>query len=224
MRWALWTEPFWGRPLPTSVIDSIRVSEAGIQPASPWWLKGGAIFIGVLGLASLLNALILGVTGIVMGGVVAEIDPEEICAEDDDQEACEALIGELVSLGDSRVWDVGAASSALLFLLSIPTALLMWSSDDRDTALKLAWGWVGIHAISQLYATHVLVSWTSDFYTEMPSEGVDLGFISLFNQVASYAGVLMCELTLVAGLVLISYKTRPLTKLEVPSAFHSSEE
>ena len=159
-----------------------------------------------------------------MGGVVAGIDSEEICAEDDDQEACEGLIEELVSLGDSRVWDVGAASSALLFLLSIPTALLMWSSDDRDTALKLAWGWVGIHAISQLYATHVLVSWTSDFYTEMPSDGVDLGFISLFNQVASYAGVLMCELTLVAGLVLISYKTRPLTKIEVPSAFHLSEE
>ena len=216
--------PFGGRPCPGGVIDSIRVSEAGIEQASPWWLKGGAIFIGVLGLASLLNALILGVTGIVMGGVVAEIDPEEICAEDDDREACEGLIEELVSLGDSRVWDVGAASSALLFLLSIPTALLMWSSDDRDTALKLAWGWVGIHAISQLYATHVLVSWTSDFYTEMPSDGVDLGFISLFNQVASYAGVLMCELTLVAGLVLISYKTRPLTKIEMPSAFHTSEE
>ena len=110
------------------VIGSIQVSNAEIEAPSPWWLKGGAIFIGVLGLASLLNALILGVTGIVMGGVVAEIDPEEICAEDDDQEACEALIGELVSLGDSRVWDVGAASSALLFLLSIPTALLMWSS------------------------------------------------------------------------------------------------
>ena len=102
--------PFGGRPLPTSVIDSIRVSEAGIQPASPWWLKGGAIFIAVLGLASLLNAIILGITGIVMGGVVAEIDPEEICAEDDDREACEGLIGELVSLGDARVWDVGAAS------------------------------------------------------------------------------------------------------------------
>ena len=216
--------PFGGRPCPGGVIDSIRVSEAGIEQASPWWLKGGAIFIGVLGLASLLNALILGIAGIAMSSVVAGLDSEEICANDDDQETCEDLIEELVSLGDSRVWDVGAASSALLFLLSIPTALLMWSSDDRETALKLAWGWVGIHAFSQLYATHVLVSWTSDFYNEMPSEGVDLGFISLFNQVASYAGVLMCELTLVAGLVLISYKTRPLTKIEMPSAFHTSEE
>ena len=216
--------PFGGRPRPGSVIDRIRVSEAGIEQASPWWLKGGAIFIGVLGLASLLNALILGIAGIAMGSVVAGLDSEEICAEDDDREVCEDLIEELISLGDSRIWDVGAASSALLFLLSIPTALLMWSSDDRDTALKLAWGWVGIHAISQLYATHVLVSWTSDFYNEMPSDGVDLGFISLFNQVASYAGVLMCELTLVAGLVLISYKTRPLTKIEMPSAFHTGEE
>ena len=216
--------PFGGRPRPGSVIDRIRVSEAGIEQASPWWLKGGAIFIGVLGLASLLNALILGIAGIAMGSVVAGLDSEDICAEDDDREVCEDLIEELISLGDSRIWDVGAASSALLFLLSIPTALLMWSSDDRDTALKLAWGWVGIHAISQLYATHVLVSWTSDFYNEMPSDGVDLGFISLFNQVASYAGVLMCELTLVAGLVLISYKTRPLTKIEMPSAFHTGEE
>ena len=206
------------------MIDRIRVSEAGIEQASPWWLKGGAIFIGVLGLASLLNALILGIAGIAMGSVVAGLDSEEICAEDDDREVCEDLIEELISLGDSRIWDFGAASSALLFLLSIPTALLMWNSDDRDTALKLAWGWVGIHAISQLYATHVLVSWTSDFYNEMPSDGVDLGFISLFNQVASYAGVLMCELTLVAGLVLISYKTRPLTKIEMPSAFHTGEE
>ena len=216
--------PFGGRPRPGSVIDRIRVSEAGIEQASPWWLKGGAIFIGVLGLASLLNALILGIAGIAMGSVVAGLDSEEICAEDDDREVCEDLIEELISLGDSRIWDVGAASSALLFLLSIPTALLMWNSDDRDTALKLAWGWVGIHAISQLYATHVLVSWTSDFYNEMPSDGVDLGFISLFNQVASYAGVFMCELTLVAGLVLISYKTRPLTKIEMPSAFHTGEE
>ena len=216
--------PFGGRPRPGSVIGRIRVSEAGIEQASPWWLKGGAIFIGVLGLASLLNALILGIAGIAMGSVVAGLDSEDICAEDDDREVCEDLIEELISLGDSRIWDVGAASSALLFLLSIPTALLMWSSDDRDTALKLAWGWVGIHAISQLYATHVLVSWTSDFYNEMPSDGVDLGFISLFNQVASYAGVLMCELTLVAGLVLISYKTRPLTKIEMPSAFHTGEE
>ena len=139
------------------MIDSIRVSEAGIEQASPWWLKGGAIFIGVLGLASLLNALILGIAGIAMSSVVSGLDSEEICAEDDDRETCEELIEELVSLGDSRVWDVGAASSALLFLLSIPTALLMWSSDDRETALKLAWGWVGIHAFSQLYATHVLV-------------------------------------------------------------------
>lgn len=216
--------PFGGRPYPKNMIDSIHVSQAGIEAPSPWWLKGGAIFIGVLGVASLINALVFGITGLAMGGIVAEIDSEEICADDDEREECVALLDELVSLGESSIWDVGAAGSALLFLLSIPTVLLMWNAEDRDTALKLAWSWVGIHAVSQLYVTHMLVSWTSDFYEEMPSEGVDLGFISLFNQIASYAGIIMCELTMVAGLVLISYKTRPLTRIEVPSAFHTSEE
>ena len=58
----------------------------------------------------------------------------------------------------------------------------------------------------------------------MYSDEVDLGFISLFNQIASYGGVLMCEMTLAAGLVLLAYQTRPPTKVEVPSAFHSSKE
>jgi len=206
------------------VIGSIRVPQAAPEAPSPWWLKGGAIFIGILGFTALINALVLGVSGLVMAGLVAEIDPEETCENDDDPEVCESLLEELVSFGDSRIWDIGAASAALLFLLSIPTTFLMWNAEDRDTALKLAWAWVGIHASSQLYVTHILVSWTSDFYNEMPSEGVDLGFISIFTQISSYGGVLMCELTLAAGLALISYKTRPPTALEIPSAFHVSEE
>ena len=203
--------------------DALLVPNNSPQEPSPWWLKGGAIFIGVLGIAALFNALVLGVAGLAMGGIEERIDPEEACANDDDPEVCESLLEDLISLGESRIWDVGAASAALLFLLSIPTGLVMWNADDRDTALKLAWTWVGIHALSQLYVTHILVSWTSEFYDTMPSEGVDLGFISVFNQIASYGGVLMCELTMAAGLALISYQTRPPTKVEVPSAFHIND-
>ena len=52
----------------------------------------------------------------------------------------------------------------------------------------------------------------------------EIGWAALFTKLASYGSVLMCELTLAAGLVLISYKTRPPTALEVPSAFHVSKE
>ena len=214
-----------------AVADSLYVPQTDPSGPSPWWLKGGSIFIVILGLLSLINAIAMGVAGLLMTGAVSGMVPEEICASDDESgeldgvefEECVSLIEELILLGESRIWDVAAAASALLFLMSIPTALVMWNAEDRDTALKLAWTWVGIHALSQLYVTHILVSWTSEFYDTMPSEGVDLGFISLFNQVASYGGVLMCELTMAAGLALISYQTRPPTKVEVPSAFHTRD-
>tara|TARA_B100001123_G_scaffold430670_1_gene551051 strand:+ start:5186 stop:5809 length:624 start_codon:yes stop_codon:yes gene_type:complete len=206
-----------------SMADQFIVTPAKPEGPSPWWLRGGAIFIGVLGFASLINALVMGVGGFLMAAALEGLEPEEICA-DDESEDCEPLIEELLLLGESPIWSVGAAASALLFLLSIPTAIVMWNAEDRDTALKLAWGWVGIHAASQLYVTHVLVSWSNRFYSEMPSEGLNLGFVSLFNQIASYGGVVMCELTMAAGLAMIAYQTRPPTKVEVPSAFHSKDQ
>ena len=66
------------------------------------------------------------------------------------------------------------------------------------------------------------MSWMDDFYESIPIE--EMSWVTLFTAIASYGSVLMCELTLAAGLVLISYKTRPPTALEVPSAFHVSEE
>ena len=58
----------------------------------------------------------------------------------------------------------------------------------------------------------------------MPSDGFDMGVVAMFNSIASYGGVLMCELTMAAGLALISYQTRPPTKVEVPSAFHDQDQ
>lgn len=214
-----------------AVTESLYVSETNPIGPSPWWLKGGAIFFVVLGLLSLINAIIMGISGILMAQTVSVMDPEELCgsgyeSEEVDEveyENCVSLMEELIVLGDSGIWDLAAAASALLFLLSIPTALVMWNAEDRSTALKLAWGWLGVHAASQLYVTHILVSWSTRFYDEMGSqEEVNMGFISMFNQIASYGGVLMCELTMAAGLALISYQTRTPTKVELPSAFHMS--
>ena len=121
-----------------------------------------------------------------------------------------------------KLWDVGAAFSALLFLLSIPTAIIMWNAQDRDMALKLAWVWISIHAISQLYITHTTMQWMDNFYDSIPSE--QLAWVSVFQAVASYGGVILCEFSLAAGLALISYQTRPPTSLELPSAFHTVEQ
>lgn len=210
------------RPYPRCVIDSIRVAQTGPEVPSPWWLKGAAIFIGILGLSSLLGAVSLAFSGIMMDSMMAELDPEELCADDPEREECEAFIESISEMSDMPLWDVGAAFSALLFLLSIPTTIILWNGEDRDTALKLAWTWVAIHATSQFYLVHSYMSWMDDFYDSIPIG--DMGWVSLFTAIASYGGVLMCELTMAAGLVLISYKTRPPTALEMPSAFHISDE
>lgn len=204
------------------MIDSLRVAQTVPDPPSPWWLKGGAIFIGVLGLSSLVGAASLALSGILIETMMDDIDSEERCAEDPDIEGCEALFASLKSMSDMRLWDVGAAFSAFLFLLSIPTAFLMWNAEDRRTALTLAWVWVGIHATSQLYIIHSYMKWQDEFYESIPTESIE--WVGLFSKVASYGSTLMCELTLAAGLALISYKTRPPTALEVPSAFHLEEE
>ena len=204
------------------MIDSIRVTQTGPEVPSPWWLKGGAIFIGVLGLSSLLGAVSLAFSGIVMDSMMEDFDPEEICQDDTDREECEEVFYAISDMSEMRLWDVGAAFSAFLFLLSIPTAILMWNAEDRSTALKMAWTWVAVHAISQLYIIHSMMNWMDDFYEAIPGEIIE--WVGIFTAIASYGTVLMCELTLAAGLVLISYKTRPPTALEMPSGFHVSEE
>ena len=204
------------------VIDSIKVAQTGPEVPSPWWLKGGAIFIGVLGLLSLFNAVSLALAGIAMDTMMEEMDSEEICAEDEDTEECEDFIDSIAQFSSMPLWDIGAAFSALLFLLSVPTTILLWNAEDRDMSLKLAWGWVFVHAFSQFYITHEFMEWYGTFFDSIPTE--DFQWVPLFTSFLSYGGVLICELTLAGGLVLISYKTRPPTALEMPSAFHVGEE
>ena len=209
---------------PETPTGGLYVEARGPEGPSPWWLKGGAIFIGVLGFASLVNAIVLGVSGLFMEELVSNLDIEGACENDPDPEACEELLQPILDMAELRIFDLGTAASALLFLLSIPTVVVMWSAEDRETALRFAWGWLGIHAASQFYFTHVLVSWSNQFYEQIPDDEFDMSLISAFNSLASYGSVLFCELTMAAGLALVAYQSKPASRIEVPSAFHHETE
>ena len=181
--------------------------------------EGGAIFIGVLGISSLIGAVSLAISGIAIDAMMADMDPEELCQDDPDREECEELIRSLSSMSEMSLWDVGAALSAFLFLLSIPTVILMWNAEDRIALKRLG---LGRRPCRLAILPHSLLHDRMDEFCEsIPME--EMGWAALFTKVASY-GILMCELSMAAGLVLISYKTRPPTALEIPSAFHVSEE
>ena len=59
------------------MIGSIKVAQTGPEVPSPWWLKGGAIFIGVLGISSLIGAVSLVITGIAIDAMMGDMDAEE---------------------------------------------------------------------------------------------------------------------------------------------------
>ena len=47
-------------------------------------------------------------------------EPEEICKDDPEKDECIKVFESLNEIAEMNLWDVGAAFSALLFLLSIP--------------------------------------------------------------------------------------------------------
>ena len=118
------------------MVKTLLVPATRPDEPSPWWLKGGAIFIGVLGFSSLIGAVALALSGFYLEIMVESLDTQEICAEDPDPEECEAVFEAILQMSEMKLWDVGAAFSALLFLLSIPTAIIMWNAEDRDMALR----------------------------------------------------------------------------------------
>ena len=58
---------------------------------SPWWLKGGAIFIGIIGIGSVINAIVLFGSGIVLEVSYESMvnGRDEICDDAEDTIECE---------------------------------------------------------------------------------------------------------------------------------------
>ena len=66
------------------MVKTLLVPATRPDEPSPWWLKGGAIFIGVLGFSSLIGAVALAVSGLYLVIMVVSLVTEDICAEDPD--------------------------------------------------------------------------------------------------------------------------------------------
>ncbi len=186
---------------------------------SPWWLKGGAIFIGIIGIGSVINAIVLFGSGIVLEVSYESMvnGRDEICDDAEDTIECEeydTFLEIMRAYSESGMWNVGAALSALIFLFTFPTVLVMWGN-DRDLGLKLAWTWLGLHASSGLYFVreYTKVSYLHQL-EEVPS------WVATFEAVATYGGTIFCELLLAALLALITHQTKPPTAIEIPSGFH----
>jgi hypothetical protein len=205
------------------VDGSLYTTPVKLVEPSPWWLKGGAIFIGIIGLGAAINAIIMFGTGIFLDVAYESMvnSRDEVCDDSENSEECEGYdIGiEIIrAFSESGMWNVGAALSALVFLFTFPTVMVMWGN-DREMGLKLAWLWFGLHAFSGLYfiTEYLKVSHLRTIATsteELPA------WVATFEAVATYGGTVFCELLLAAVLTLITHQTKPPTTIELPSGFH----
>ena len=201
------------------MVDALYTAPVKLVEPSPWWLKGGAIFIGIIGLGAAINAIFLFGAGIILdlSYETLENDRDEVCDDAEGSIECEEydiILDIMRAYSTSGMWNVGAALSALIFLFSFPTVMVMWGN-DRDMGLKLAWSWFGIHAFSGFYFVkeYTKISYLHQL-EEVPS------WVATFEAAATYGGTIFCELLLAAVLTLITHQTKPPTTIELPSGFH----
>ncbi|MDP6562356.1 MAG: hypothetical protein QF377_01135 [Candidatus Thalassarchaeum sp.] len=186
---------------------------------SPWWMRGGAIFIGIIGMGAVINAIFMFGAGIVLEVTFESLENErgEVCDDAEGSIECEefdTILDIMRAYSESGMWHTGAALSALVFLFTFPTVMVMWSN-DRGTGLKIAWAWLGLHAFSSFYFVR---EYTKISYLHQLEEVPP--WVATFEAVATYGGTIFCELLLAAVLVLITYQTKPPTAIELPSGFH----
>ena len=202
---------------------SLYTTPVKLVEPSPWWLKGGAIFIGIIGLGSAINAIVLFGSGIFLDLTYESMvnDRDEFCDDSEGSEECEGydIILEIIrAYSESGMWNVGAALSALVFLFTFPTVMVMWGN-DREMGLKLAWSWLGLHAFSGLYFIREYLK-VSHLRTIANSSEELPAWVATFEAAATYGGTIFCELLLAAVLALITHQTKPPTAIELPSGFH----
>ena len=201
------------------MVDALYTAPVKPEEPSPWWLKGGAIFIGIIGLGAAINAIVLFGSGIFLDLTYETLENgrDEVCDDAEDSFECEeydTILGIMRAYSESGMWNVGAALSALVFLFTFPTVIVMWGN-DREMGLKLAWSWIGLHALSGLYFVreYTKVSYLRQL-EEVPT------WVVAFESAATYGGTVFCELLLASVLALITHQTKPPTAIELPSGFH----
>jgi|TARA_B100001079_G_C16261713_1_gene448070 hypothetical protein len=205
------------------VVDTLYTAPVKLDEPSPWWLKGGAIFIGIIGMGAAINAIVLFGSGIFLDLTYESMvnDRDEFCDDSEGSEECEGydIILEIIrAYSESGMWNVGAALSALVFLFTFPTVMVMWSN-DREMGLKLGWSWLGLHAFSGLYFIREYLK-VSHLRTIANSSEELPAWVATFEAAATYGGTIFCELLLAAVLALITHQTKPPTAIELPSGFH----
>ena len=200
-----------------------------ISEPSPWWLKGLAIFMGILAIFYALNALLSAATPILVSQYTdmewEEIEdyPEE-GTEEEKQEWEEGKIAweDMLDYFDEMMGFFGwtAFHSGLLAIIGIFSAFLLWT--NREAGIKAVGLWIVINFVGGIW---MMWRMSEIGFTPIDDYGQEAGgtmipdLINQFSMIIVVGQIALCNGFLLALLVLVASKSKPETTIDIPSGF-----
>ena len=200
-----------------------------ISEPSPWWLKGLAIFMGILAIFYALNSLLSAATPILVSQYTdmewEEIEdyPEE-GTEEEKQEWEEGKIAweDMLDYFDEMMGFFGwtAFHSGLLAIIGIFSAFLLWT--NREAGIKAVGLWIAVNFVGGIW---MMWRMSEIGFTPIDDYGQEAGgtmipdLINQFSMIMGVGQIALCNGFLLALLVLVASKSKPETTIDIPSGF-----
>ncbi|MBL11826.1 MAG: hypothetical protein CMB46_03335 [Euryarchaeota archaeon] len=203
-----------------------------ISEPSPWWLRGLAIFMGLMAIFYAFNSLMTAVTPMLISEFtdMEWEDIEEYPEDGSDEEKEEWEEGKLAwedmqNYTDEMMEFMGpiALHSGLLAIIGLASAVLLWT--NREAGIKAVGAWIAVN-----FAGGVWMMWKMSEigFTPIDDYGPEAGGTAIpdmVNQISMVVGVgqiAFCNGVMLAILVLVASKSKPETSFDIPSGFRQS--
>jgi len=203
-----------------------------ISEPSPWWLRGLAIFMGLMAIFYAFNSLMTAVTPMLISEFtdMEWEDIEEYPEDGSDEEKEEWEEGKLAwedmqDYTDEMMEFMGpiALHSGLLAIIGLASAVLLWT--NREAGIKAVGAWIAVN-----FAGGVWMMWKMSEigFTPIDDYGPEAGGTAIpdmVNQISMVVGVgqvAFCNGVMLALLVLVASKSKPETSFDIPSGFRES--
>lgn len=191
-----------------------------ISEPSPWWLKGLAIFMGIITLFMALGTISAIASPILIDRLLPsdyeEIEPYPVDGSEEEQAEWtenEVFWNELVEYYDEMggLMEIQGVHSGILVIVGLFSTLVLWRG-ERDLGIKLVGSWIAINALggAGLFWMFMRIGVIPDFtMNSQDAEVIDLSFIEPLTLVIGWGQIIICNGFFLAILALVSMKSKP---------------
>tara|TARA_B100000965_G_scaffold90471_1_gene73607 strand:- start:52979 stop:53599 length:621 start_codon:yes stop_codon:yes gene_type:complete len=191
-----------------------------ISEPSPWWLKGLAIFMGIITLFMVLGTISAIASPIIIDRLLPadyeEVEPYPVDGSEEEKAEWsenELFWNEVVEYYDELggLMEIQGLHSGILAIVGLFSTLVLWRG-DRDLGIKLVGSWIAINAIggAGLFWMFMRIGVIPDFtMNSQDVEMIDLSFVENLTLVIGWGQIIICNGIFLAILALVSMKSKP---------------